>query len=189
MPDSQTVQIEGIGAVLFERSRRAHRILITVRPGRGIRVAVPGRASLESAVAFVRVKKLWLKKHLARIREYEKQKKAFNDIFLNIDRTKARRQIINRLHYLAQRYEFRFGKASVRNQRTRWGSCSVKGNISLNIKLVALSPELLDYVILHELIHTKVHNHSKKFWWELDKYVGDGKALARKLIEYGVRLL
>jgi predicted metal-dependent hydrolase len=144
---------------------------------------------MESAVQFVRAKKLWLKKHLARIREYEKQKKAFNDAFLSIDKAKAGRQIIARLHQLARRYGFTFSKASVRNQRTRWGSCSAKGNVSLNIKLVALPPDLSDYVLLHELVHTRIHNHGMRFWKELDKYVGDGKARAKKLVEYGLRLL
>jgi len=189
MADSQLIHIEGVGMVLFERSRRARRILITIQPGQGIRVALPGRVSLESAVEFARMKKPWIKKHLLKIREYEKQKKAFNDIFLSIDKVKAKTQIINRLRQLARQYGFAFNKVSVRNQRTRWGSCSARGNISLNIKLVALPPELRDYVLLHELLHTRIHNHSKRFWKELDKYVGNGKALAQRMVEYGLRLL
>ncbi len=189
MPNSKTIHIEGVGAVLFERSTRARRILLTIRPHQGIRVAVPRHASLESALTFVRNKKPWISKHLVKIKEYEKQKKAFNDIFLSIDKVKAGKQIIRRLHQLAQRYGFTFGRVSMRNQRTRWGSCSVKGNISLNIKLVALPPELRDYVILHELAHTRIHNHSKRFWKELDKYVRDSKARAARLVEYGLRLL
>jgi hypothetical protein len=78
---------------------------------------------------------------------------------------------------------------SIRNQTTRWGSCSAKGNISLNLKLVALPPELFDYVILHELVHTREHNHSARFWRELDKYVENGKAKAKALREYGVGIL
>jgi predicted metal-dependent hydrolase len=189
MANSQTVQIEGIGAVLIERSTRARRILITIRPHQGIRVAVPKRASLESALEFVHKKKPWIKKHLARIREYDKQKQAFNDLFLSIDKTKAKRKIIARFNQLAQQYGFIFNKVSLRNQRTRWGSCSAKGNISLNIKLVALPPELFDYVILHELVHTRIHNHSQKFWKELDKYVENARAKAAGLIEYGLQLL
>jgi predicted metal-dependent hydrolase len=189
MPNSHTVQIDGIGVVLLERSRRARRIVITVRPGQGVRVAVPRRTSFKSTLEFVSVKKPWIKKHLAKIKEYEKHKKVFNDIFLSIDKAQTRKQIINRLNRLAQQYGFAYNRVSIRNQRTRWGSCSAKGNISLNIKLVVLPPELFDYVILHELVHTRIHNHSKKFWKELDKYVGNGKALAHRIVEYGLRLL
>jgi predicted metal-dependent hydrolase len=189
MINSQTVQIEGIGAVLFQPSARARRIIITVRPGRGVRVAVPRRSSIEAALKFVQAKKPWLQKHLDRIKQYEKQKQAFSDVFLNIDKAAARQQIISRLSQLAKQHGFTYSKVSIRNQRTRWGSCSGKGSISLNMKLVALPPELLDYVILHELVHTRIHNHSKRFWKELDKYVGNGKAKAKSLIEYGLGLL
>jgi predicted metal-dependent hydrolase len=189
MKDSQTIQIDGIGAVIMEHSSRARRIIITVRPGKGIRVAVPRHTSFKSALEFIRVKKPWIKKHQAKINEYEKQRKAFNDIFLSIDKTEASKKIIARLQQLAKQHGFTYNKVSIRNQRTRWGSCSGKGNISLNIKLVALPTELFDYVILHELVHTGIHNHSQKFWKELDKYIGNGKAKAAGLIEYGLGIL
>jgi predicted metal-dependent hydrolase len=189
MTNSRTIRIDGIGTILLEHSSRARRIIITVRPRKGVRVAIPRHTSFKSALEFVRVKKPWIKKHLVKIKGYEKQKKAFKDIFLSIDRMEARKKIISRLHQLAKQHGFTYNKVSIRNQRTRWGSCSAKGNISLNMKLVALPPELFDYVILHELVHTKIHNHSKRFWKELDKYVGSGKAKAARLIDYGLGLL
>jgi predicted metal-dependent hydrolase len=189
MINSQTVHIEGIGAVLFQHSARARRIIISVRPGRGVRVAVPRRSSLKSALDFVENKKSWIKKHLAKIQVYEKQKQAFNDVFLSIDKPAARKKIIGRLNQVARQYGFTYKKVSIRNQRTRWGSCSGKGNISLNMKLVALPADLFDYVLLHELVHTRVHNHSQRFWQELDKYVGNGKVKAKRLVEYGMGLL
>jgi predicted metal-dependent hydrolase len=189
MKDSQIVQVEGIGAILLERSSRARRIVITVRPGKGVRVAVPPRASMEAALKFVQAKKEWINKHLQQIREHEKQKQELSNSFLSIDKKEARKTIVARLKQLAKQYGFSFGKVSIRGQRTRWGSCSGKNNISLNIKLVALPAELSDYVILHELVHTKIHNHSRKFWKELDKYVGTGKAKAKRLKQYGLGIL
>jgi predicted metal-dependent hydrolase len=189
MTDSQTIQVEGIGAVLLEHSRRARRIVLSVRTGKGVRVAVPYRTSLASALEFVRAKKSWINKHLARLQEYDKRQQTFKEVFQTINKTEARKRIIARLAELAKQYGFIYNKVSIRNQRTRWGSCSAKGSINLNIKLVALPPELSDYVILHELVHTRVHNHSRRFWQELDKYVGDGKAKAKALREYGVGIL
>ena len=191
MSDSRIIKINGIGEVLFERSARARRITISIRPRRDVkvRVAVPSRASYRSAMEFVRVKKPWIKKHLARISEYEKQKRDFNEAFPTIDKAGARKKIIRRLKELAGRYGFTYNRIAIRNQRTRWGSCSGKGNINLNIKLVALPQELMDYVILHELVHTRVHNHSKRFWQELDKYAGSGRVKAKRLVEYGMGVL
>jgi len=189
MVNSQTVEIKDIGSVLLEHSRRARRIVISVRQGKGVRVAVPRRTSFASALEFVHTKKSWINKHLAKLGEYKKRKQAFNDVFIDIDKAEARRKIISRLEQLAQEHRFTYNKVSIRNQRTRWGSCSGKNNISLNIKLVALPQELSDYVILHELTHTKVHNHGRKFWQELDKHVGNGKAKAKELIEYGLGIL
>jgi predicted metal-dependent hydrolase len=187
--DSQIIQVEGIGAVLLEHSRRARRMVISVRPGKGVRVAVPRHTSFKSALEFVRTKESWIKNHLARIQAYEKRKQAFNEGFLSIDKAEAEKRIIERLAELAKQHRFIYNKATIRNQRTRWGSCSAKGNISLNIKLVALPPELFDYVLLHELAHTRVHNHSRRFWQELDKYVDNGKAKAKQLVEYGLGIL
>ncbi len=189
MTDSQIVQVEGVGEVLLEHSRRARRIVISVRTGKGVRVAVPYRTSFASALDFVRVKKSWIKKHLTKIQAYEKHKHSFGEVFQSINKTEAKKRIIARLEGLARQYGFTYNKVSIRNQRSRWGSCSAKGNINLNIKLVALPSELLDYVILHELVHTKVHNHSGRFWQELDKWVGNGKAKAKALREYGLGIL
>jgi len=189
MANFQTIHVEGIGAVTFEHSARARRIVISVRPRRGVRVAIPRRTAFKAALEFVYKKEKWIKKHLAKIREYERQKEISDKIFLSTDKAEARRKITGRLDELARRHGFTYNKVSIRNQRTRWGSCSGQGNISLNMKLVALPPDLFDYVIFHELVHTRIHNHSKKFWKELDKYAGNGKVKAKRLVEYGLRIL
>jgi predicted metal-dependent hydrolase len=90
---------------------------------------------------------------------------------------------------LAQKHGFKYNKLFIRNQGTRWGTCSSKNNISLNMNLIRLPQELQDYAILHELVHTKHKNHSKKFWAEMDKLVRDAKKLRKRMKEYrlGVR--
>ena len=97
--------------------------------------------------------------------------------------------ITDRLYHLAGEYGFKFNRVTIRHQKTRWGSCSPKNNISLNIKLILLPDALVDYVILHELVHTRIHNHSKNFRSELDRYVKNSKAMARRLHTDGMMLL
>lgn len=188
MVDSHTIYIDGVGLILFARSKRAKRVIICIKPFEGVRIAVPARVSFEKALEFVNSKKTWIQKHLARIEQIENQKQPVSSTV--IDKIDAKKRLTSRLHYLADKHGFSFNKVSIRNQRTRWGSCSYKKNISLNMKLVLLPDELVDYVILHELVHTKIHDHSKKFWAELDKHVGYGKsrAMASRVRKYDLRI-
>ncbi len=189
MADSHTIYVDGVGRVFFEHSTRAKRVVISIRPFKGVRVAVPTRVSLKQALEFVNLKKSWIQKHLVRIKQMESQRQAVNSTI--IDKVGAKKKLTSRLHYLAVQHGFTYNKVTIRNQKNRWGSCSHKNNISLNIKSVLLPDELIDYVILHELAHTKIRNHSKKFWGELGKYVGNGKgkAMASRLRKYGDSLL
>jgi predicted metal-dependent hydrolase len=82
---------------------------------------------------------------------------------------KARATFEPRLAEFAGRYGFRYQKLSVRGQRTRWGSCSSRGQISINYKLLFLEPELGDYLLIHELAHTRHMNHSARYWREVER--------------------
>jgi predicted metal-dependent hydrolase len=189
MINSQILQVEGIGNITFVESPHARRVVITIRPRRGVRVSLPPHSSIDAAMDFVRRKEPWIKKHLGVIAEHQKQQEEVNLAFQNIDKKEARKTIKKRLRELARKNGFILGKISLRNQRTRWGSCSGNNNISLNYKLAILPPELMDYVIFHELVHTKFHDHSEQFWEEVNKYVGDGKAKAKVLTEWGMGIL
>ena len=183
------IKIDGIGPIMLERSRRAKHVNISVTPSRGVRVAVPLRISFHEALQFVYSKKPWIQAHLERHRRYDKERKAVAESSSSIDKAKAKTILMRRLGQLAEKHGFHYGKVSIRNQRTRWGSCSRKNNISLNIKLVLLPETLADYVILHELVHTRKKDHSKSFWAELDGYVGNGKAMSSALRKHGGSLL
>jgi len=189
MTNSRTIDVDEIGPVLFEKSRRARRVIISVRTSESVRVAVPMRASFKNALEFVYLKKEWIQKQLVEIEQNENRKKVFMNRFLDIDKADAKKRLTDRLYHLAKEHGFTCNNVTIREQRTRWGSCSYNNNISLNLKLVLLPKELIDYVVLHELVHTRIPNHSEKFWAELDKYTGNGKGLAKKLRMNGLRLL
>ena len=93
----------------------------------------------------------------------------------------AKNYLPQRLSFLAQKYGFIFGKVSLRNQKTRFGSCSFKNDISLNINLMNYDFEIIDYVLIHELCHTRIKNHSAKFWLEVEKYCPSYKTLRKQL--------
>ncbi len=189
MKESRYTAIDGIGQILLERSARASRIVISVRPQKGVRVAVPRRASFEAALQFVHTKKRWIKKHLEKLETWQHENADLSGSFAAIDRAAAKNRITARLVRLAAEHGFSYNKVYIRNQKTRWGSCSHDNNISLNMKLAILPEALMDYVILHELVHTRFHNHSRQFWAELDRYTGGGKKLAARLKEYNLRLI
>lgn len=91
------------------------------------------------------------------------------DIIKKCLRHRAAEVLPQRLQQHATRHKFRYSRMSLRDSHTRWGSCSSKGTISLSIYLVLLPDELIDYVLLHELCHTRELNHSDRFWALLDR--------------------
>ncbi|HTY01074.1 MAG TPA: SprT family zinc-dependent metalloprotease [Bacteroidota bacterium] len=107
--------------------------------------------------------------------------KAMRDGVASAYRLEARRYLPDRVRELAHRFGFRFGRLTLKNLRTRWGSCSTANNINLNIQLMRLPDELIDFVILHELVHTQVKDHGPKFWRSLERVSGNAKSLDAKL--------
>ena len=103
-------------------------------------------------------------------------------------RKEAKDYLPQRVKELAEKNSFRFKKVSVRNSKTRWGSCSFENNINLNLHLMRLPNHLIDYVILHELVHTKIKNHSKDFWNLLDLITGNSKKLDKELKNYRTKI-
>lgn len=92
-----------------------------------------------------------------------------------------------RLSQLAARHGFKFGRVTIRNQQSRWGSCSSRNNINLNLHLIRLPDPLIDYVLLHELAHTVEKNHGPGFWKLLNQHTGGrARALDRELKQYSI---
>jgi len=182
------IEMDGVGPVLFEHSRRAKHLVITVKPVTGIRVAVPYGVSLEKAERIVHQKTAWIQKQQAKIQRVRRKYGALLHDSRRLSKAASRRKLVSRLNDLSVNHGFEYNKVFIRNQRTRWGSCSARNNINLNLKLALLPDALIDYVILHELLHTRIKNHSRKFWAEMDRIVGNAKKYAKQLKEYGLGL-
>jgi hypothetical protein len=104
-------------------------------------------------------------------------------------RQKAREIISSSVQYWSSQMGVRYGRIAIREQRTRWGSCSQKGNLNFNWRLVLAPPEVRDYVVIHELCHLSHLNHSREFWARVEKFCPDYREQRRWLRENGHTLI
>ena len=102
-------------------------------------------------------------------------------VLVEVMRSECAEILPARVKMLADKYGFKYGKLSFRNNSTNWGSCSGTNNISLNVKLMKMRDQVIDYVILHELCHTVVKNHSDDFWRLMTKVCPNWQTLRREL--------
>lgn len=136
----------------------------------GLIVRAPIKATDEEINAFVVKHKRWIEKRLSKIEERKKALESVeplskSDIQALAD--KALKVMPDRVKYYAEKIGVTYGRITIRNQRSRWGSCSAKGNLNFNCLLMFAPPEVIDSVIVHELCHRKVMNHSDKFYAEV----------------------
>ena len=109
-------------------------------------------------------------------------------IVAKILRKQARAYLPRRVEFLAEKYGFTFEKLRFSHTSSRWGSCSSRGTISLNIALMNLPLHLIDYVIIHELCHTRQMNHSEKFWAEVEKYDPNYRAHVQEMKNFSPQI-
>ena len=103
-------------------------------------------------------------------------------------RKEAKEYLPERVKALAEKHKFNYKNVAIKNTKTRWGSCSFENNINLSLHLMRLPNHLIDYVILHELVHTKIKNHSRDFWQLLEIVSGNAKKLAREVKKYRIQI-
>lgn len=179
----QVVEVDGVD-VKIVKSRRAKRLSININCLCEVRVSVPWRYSFKAAKEFLNDNSGWIKKNLEKV---SRLRKNIENVDEGIDFDTAKQQLTERLGWLADLYGFEYNRVFIRRQKTRWGSCSGVNNINLNVNLVRLDQRLMDYVLLHELVHTRVKNHSLRFWRELDRYTsGQAKELDKQLRKYWI---
>lgn len=184
----KTIDHPRFGKIHFRKSKRAKRLRITIDSLKKITISIPSQYPQKKAEEFFNSRIDWIEKQFYKIDNR-------NNFTLNNTESsqysdpEVKLLLKNRVSELAVKYGFNYNKVQIRSQKTRWGSCSAKNNLSLNIKLYKLPAVLRDYVIIHELVHTKVKDHSKKFWQELTKYYSDPKKIDKQLRKYNLRLL
>ena len=146
-------------SVYFVRHRRARRYLLRVDHDGRVRVTIPRGGSRREADAFLSRHLDWIARERARLTP---STISFED--RHALRTRARAELPARLFELAVEHGLTVTRVSIRNQKTRWGSCGRDGHISLNWRLVLMPAEVRDYVLVHELMHLRRLDHSRAYW-------------------------
>lgn len=165
------------------RSRRKTMSLQVTRDGRVV-VRCPLRVSDRKAAEFVREHRDWVLSHLRETRERMEDVPVFTEKEMREYRERARRILTAKTAVWAEKMGVAYGRIAIRQQATRWGSCSTKGNLNFNWVLILLPEELQDYVVVHELAHRKEMNHSSRFWSLVEEQLPDYKARRSRLKEY-----
>jgi len=127
--------------------------------------------------------RLYLRKRVRIVRRVSRMKK---HTVSEEKRLRAEAAVIarERVEHFNKYYGFSYGRIAIRNQKTRWGSCSSKGNLNFNYRIAELAPELQDYLVVHELCHLKEMNHGPNFWKLVGEQVPEYKRLSATLRKY-----
>ena len=178
--------LETISYQIIRSARKTISIQI-VPPGQVV-VRCPNRMKNEEIRTFVQSKADWIEKHLQKF-SGSSALPPFTPEQVKKLAAQALKVIPERVAYFAPKVGVTHGNITIRNQRTRWGSCSGKGNLNFNCLLMLAPPEVLDYVVVHELCHLKELNHSPRFWREVAKIIPDYNIRRKWLKEQGRKLV
>lgn len=160
---------ENIKVNIIRSNRKT--LSIQLKPGEIIARA-PLRMKDKEIYSFIESKKTWIEKNLAKMEERQKvldEVQPFTQEEINALAEKAKIIIPERVKYYAPKIGVTYNRITIRCQRTRWGSCSSKGNLNFNCLLALFPIEVIDSVVIHELCHRKHMNHSPQFYAEIEK--------------------
>ena len=178
--------MSGISYKLIRSARKT--IAIQITPAGEIIVRCPKRYPEGEVGKFVESKRTWIEKHLTGM-EKKPQLQTFSAEELRTLANQTAQIIPERAAYFAPIVGVTYGRITIRGQHTRWGSCSAKGNLNFNCLLMLAPPEVLDYVVVHELCHRKELNHSARFWAEVERVMPDYARHKKWLKENGGALI
>ena len=150
-------------------------VSIQVKPNEVI-IRAPIKTKEKEIEMFAESKRNWIEKHLESLSEKQKllqNTKPYTEEEIRSFVAKAKEIIPKKVEFYADKIGVTYNNITIRCQRTRWGSCSSKGNLNFNCLLVLLPDEIIDSVIVHELCHRKQMNHSAKFYAEIEKVFPD----------------
>lgn len=163
-------------------SDRAKRLRIAVYPGGKIVVTKPRLMSQSLSDEYVVSKAHWIERKLSEVSAQLPaglEDNMYTHFLFN--RGKARKLVLNKLSQWNEIYDFEYRRVSIKQLKSRWGSCSANGNMSFNYKILFLPEELQDFIVVHELCHLKVKDHSTAFWDQVSRAIPSYGKIRQKL--------
>jgi predicted metal-dependent hydrolase len=183
-----TALIDGKQIEYTRRISRGRNIRITLYPGGRMVVSAPNRIPANEIYSFLKKKSKWILGKLQFVSQLPVPDKAASRAGYQANKLKALTLVKDRLEYFNRFYNFPYGRVSIKNHTTLWGSCSRKGNLNFSYKLALIPSHLADYVIVHELCHLEEFNHSPNFWKLVAQTIPDHKKLRSELKKFGLTL-
>lgn len=162
-------------------SRRARRLRLSLSGDGRLVLTRPFFVSQKTAEDFLCQQIAWIRRQQEKLASQERLPRAGNRKEYLAAKEKARVLVSGRLEYFNRWYGFSWQTVSIRDQKTRWGSCSRRGNLNFNYRLLYLPPADQDYVIVHELCHRGEMNHSPRFWRLVSRTIPDYQVRRRRL--------
>ncbi len=164
----------------IRKHKRAKNLKVAVHNTGEVVVTVPFFISLKKGEEFLKAKITWIYKRVPRNNQASRLNHSRRKEYL-AQKEKARSLVERKVNLFNQFYNFPVQKIFIRNQKTRWGSCSSKGNLNFNYKMINLPDKLSEYIVVHELCHLKELNHSKKFWDLVNQTIPDYQERRKEL--------
>ena len=170
----------------LRKSKRARRMRLAVHCDGSVVVTAPQDAAMGIVEKFVADKKQWILKKIKHFKNsYCAPIRAGSKKDYQEHKGQALQLASERVQHFNELYGFSFNRISIRNQKTRWGSCSSKKNLNINYKVLFLPQALRDYIVVHELCHLKEMNHSHRFWHLVQQALPDYVEI-KKMTFYGM---
>ena len=157
---------------------------LQIKTDGSIVVRCPRRYPSREIQKFVESKSDWILKNLRQVQRVQALPHLTEEELEILDH-QAHSLLPEKVRYWASRVGVTYGRITIRRQKTRWGSCSSQGNLNFNLLLMLTPPEVMDYIVVHELCHRKEMNHSARFWAEVEKVLPDYEARRKWLKTYG----
>ncbi len=179
--------IENNFSYLIKISKSSRSVRISIHPDGRVVLSIPRYVSVKEAEKFLVSKKLWIINKLESIKNRpERVKLGVGKDYFNLKEQAllmAREKVVS----FNETYRFKYKDIKIRNQKSRWGSCSKKGTLTFNYRIALLPPEVADYIVVHELCHLKEFNHSQSFWSLVAVTIPNYMNLKKDLHKYSLR--